>query len=230
MPEKKAVPTAFFQSIWVGRFSAQFQRFGRLDRCWQGGLSKNSMAGLATVSMLAVACAAPTPPADPALASSYEQVINEVVESAIDDLVSQMRRLAAFAPASKVEVKAAGSAGGKADEIGPPRIALAIDRSVGETGQASVASQLFDSSLLQMARRKLTQFEIVEISPTVLGRVQYVLGGKLSRVDVGSRSRGMYRVDLMLTDIKTSRIVAQSSVRFQAQGVDLTPLGTGTTP
>jgi hypothetical protein len=87
-----------------------------------------------------------------------------------------------------------------------------------------------DSALLHTARRKLTQFEIVEISPPVVAKLQYVLGGKLSRVDVASGSRGMYRVDLMLTDIKTSHIVAQSSVRFQAQGVDTAPLGTAVTP
>ena len=178
--------------------------------------------------MLATACAASPCAADPAPAAPYERVIDEAAESAIDDLLSQMRRLTAFASALKPEIPAADSAAGKAGETGSPRIAIAIDRSVGDTGQASIASQVFDSSLLQAARRKLTQFDIVEMSPTVVDRVQYILGGKLSRVDVASR--GMYRVDLMLTDIKTSRIVAQSSVRFQAQGVDTTPLGTAVTP
>jgi hypothetical protein len=197
------------------------------DRCRQRIPSRHLIAGLAAVSMRA-AGAAPAPAVDPTPAAPYERVIDKAAESAIDDLLPQMRRLTEFASALRPDISEANSAVGKAGEIGSPRIAIAIDRSVGETGQASVASQVFDSSLLQAARRKLTQFDIVEMSPTLVGRLHYVLGGKLSRLDVASR--GMYRVDLMLTDIKTSHIVAQSSVRFQAQGVDTTPLGTAVTP
>jgi hypothetical protein len=199
------------------------------DRCRQRVPSRHLIAGLAAVSMLA-AGAAPALAVDPTPAGPYERVINEVIESAIDDLVPQMRRLAAFAPALSVDVRATNSAPGKAGDTDSPRLTIGIDRSVGESTQASVASQILDSALLQVARRKLTQFDIVEISPPVVAKLQYVLGGKLSRVDVASGSRGVYRVDLMLTDIKTSHIVAQSSVRFQAQGVDTTPLGTAVTP
>jgi len=211
----------------VGHRGALFLQFMLQDRCRRRIPPRHLIAGLAAVSMLGAA-AAPALAVDPTPAAPYERVINEAIESAIDDLVPQLRRLAAFAPALEVDVRAIDSAPGKAADTDSPRLTIGIDRSVGESSQASVASQILDSALLQAARRKLTQFEIVEISPPVVARLQYVLGGKLSRVDVASR--GMYRVDLMLTDIKTSHVVAQSSVRFQAQGVDTTPLGSAVTP
>jgi len=155
----------------------------------------------------------------------YELVINGVVDSALEDLLIQMRRLPAFARTPKPDVQEAAVALEKKHAAIPPRTVIAVDHSFGKSGQPSVASDVLDSLLLQTARQKLSQFEVVDASPTVLDRVQYILGGKLTALDtVVSTSRGTFRVDLVLTEFKTSQIVAQTSVRFTAQGVDLKPL------
>ena len=80
------------------------------DRCRQRIPSRHLIAGLAAVSMLA-AGAAPALAVDPTPAAPYERVINEAIESAIDDLVPQMRRLAAFASALRPDIPASGLRG-----------------------------------------------------------------------------------------------------------------------
>ena len=163
--------------------------------------------------------ASPSP--EPSLEPPYELVINGVVDSALEDLLIQMRRLPAFAP----DFQKAALTPDKKEAPGPSRTVIGVDRSVSTSGQPSAASEVLDSLLLQTARQKLTQFEVLQASPAVLKRVQYILNGTLTPLDtVVSTSRGTFRIDLSLTDAKTSHIVAQISVRFNAQGVDLKPL------
>ena len=188
--------------------------------------------GAVLLSLAIVASAAQAPcRAEPSLEPPYELVINSVVDSALDDLLLQMLRLPAFASALASDPHEAVSASGKKDVVARPRIVIGVDHSVVDrTHQQSVASQLVDSVLLQTARQKLSRFEIVDAGPSVLDRVQYILGGRLNPLDtVVTTSRGTFRVDLLLTEFKTSQIVAQTSVRFEAKDVDLRPLGTGLT-
>jgi|SRR5438874_1797507 len=194
------------------------------DRFSAGTTPKRSITGFAL--LLLAACAVPAPiPTEGSLEPPYELVINGVVDSALEDLLIQMRRLPAFARTPKPDVQEAAVALEKKHAAIPPRTVIAVDHSFGKSGQPSVASDVLDSLLLQTARQKLSQFEVVDASPTVLDRVQYILGGKLTALDtVVSTSRGTFRVDLVLTEFKTSQIVAQTSVRFTAQGVDLKPL------
>jgi hypothetical protein len=182
--------------------------------------------------LLVAACAMPAlcsaqssaDPSPQSLEPPYELVINGVVDSALDDLLIQLRRLPAFAATLSLGVPGANSAPEKKDLVLSPRTVIAVDHSVGKSGQPTVASDVLDSLLMQTARQKLPQFDIVEVSPPVLGRVQYILGGKLTPLDALSTSRGTFRVDLWLTELKTSQIVAQVSVRFTASGVNLKPL------
>jgi hypothetical protein len=154
-------------------------------------------------------------------------VINGVVDSALDDLLLQMRRLPAFAPTPKPDAQEASVAIEKKDPAGHARKVIVVDHSYGKIGLPTVAHQVLDSLLLETAREKWPQFEVVDASPTVLNRAQYILAGRLTPLDAVSTSRGTFRIDLLLTDFKTSYIVAQSSVRFNAAGVDLRPFGTG---
>jgi hypothetical protein len=192
-------------------------------------ISKRSTSGFAFLLLLA-ACAAPAPPAPQGTPEPpYELVINEAVDSALDDLLIQMQRLPAFTPRSKSGVEEAVSPVGKKEEVPASRIVIAVDRSVGKTKQYSVASEVLDSVLLQSAGQKFATMEVVAGSPPVLNRVQYLLAGTLTPLDAASTSRGTFRINLSLTEFKTSHIVAQCSVRFQAQGVDLRPTGSGIT-
>ena len=176
------------------------------------------------LSLLLIACAAPQPAPEASLEPPYELVINGVVDSALDDLIMQMRRLPAFAPTFRSLVQQAPVAVEKNDMAVPPRTVIAVDRSVGKSGQPTAANEVFDALLLETARQKLAQFEIIGANPILLNQTQYVLGGTLTPLDAVSTSRGTFRVDLLLTELKTSYIVAQTSVRFTAQGVDLKPL------
>jgi hypothetical protein len=209
----------------------------RLDRCpgtapvrtflsggrLSGGTNRNgSVSGLALLLVIIVACAAPAPAH--ALEPPYELVINGVVDSALDDLLLQMRRLPAFAPRPTSSTQEGASAPGEKDASARPRAVIAVDRTVDKIGLRSVASEVVDSLLLETARHKLTEFELIDASPALAGRAQYILGGKLTPLDAVSTSRGTFRVDLLLTELKTSYVVAQVSVRFTAEGVDLRPL------
>ena len=190
---------------------------------------KCSMNGFALLLLLA-ACAAPAPPLpEQAPEPPYELVINAAVDSALDDLLIQMQRLPAFAPRTRSDVAEAVSALGKKEEVPASRIVIAVDRSVGKSKQYSVASEVLDSVLLQSAGQKFAPIEVVAVSPPVLNKVQYLLAGTLTPLDAASTSRGTFRINLSLTEFKTSHIVAQCSVRFQAQGVDLRPMGSGIT-
>jgi hypothetical protein len=162
--------------------------------------------------------------AEPSLEPPFELVINGIVDSALDDLLLQMRRLPAFALTPKPDAQEMAAVDEKKDSAVPARTVIAVDYSVGQSGQPSVASDMLDSLLFQTARQKWPQFEVVKVAPTALNRVQYILGGKLTPLDSVSTSRGMFRVDLVLTEFKTSHIVAQASVRFTATGVDLRAL------
>jgi hypothetical protein len=190
--------------------------------------SAKSIAGFAL--LLLGACAAPSPPPVSSPEPHYELVIGGVVDSALEELLTRMRRLPAFAPAPKPDVQGADSARGTKGAVVPSRVVIAVDRSVGKVGQRTAASQLLDSVLLQAARQKLIQFDVVEVSPAILSRVQYILAGKLSPLDAAMTSREAYRVDLVLSDFRTSHIVAQCSVQFEARGVDLAPSATAVTP
>src|SRR5437667_4446608 len=153
-------------------------------------IQSRSISSLALLPLLAAFVTPASSAQEPSLEPPYELVINSVVDSALDDLLVQMRRLPAFAPALKSDV---GGAAGTVDN----KVVIAVDRSVGSTGQPTAAHELLDTLLLQSARQKLSQFEVVEASPAVLKRVQYVLGAKLSSIDtVVTAPRGTFRVDL----------------------------------
>lgn len=159
----------------------------------------------------------------------YELVIGTVVDNAFDDLITQMRRQPAlfriFAPAKKV----AGAPENK-DAAGAEGVVVLVDRTVGSKGLRSVAVELLDPLLVQIARGKFPDAHVVDGTrppppgaPSV-SSVQYILGGSLSSLDPLVRtSNGTFRFDLSLIDTKTDYIVAQVSVRFTAKGVNLEP-------
>src|SRR5262249_52629588 len=156
--------------------------------------------------------------AQPSLEPPYELVINGVVDSAVDDLLVQMQRIPGLAAIPTPANQLPGSAAGQRD-AGSPRVVISIDSAVDKQGLRSVASEVVDSTLMEIARQKLSQFEIIGSSPALAGRAQYILGARLIPLDSTLSSRGTFRVDLLLTETKTSRIVAQVSVRFNAVGV-----------
>jgi outer membrane protein OmpA-like peptidoglycan-associated protein len=140
------------------------------------------------------------------------------VDYAVDDLLTQMRRLPAFNPPPKT-----GMLGDQKKEE-PPRGIIAVDPAIdGVTGQQTVASRSLDSRLLQRAAEKFAQFDVLPVSATSVGKAQYLLAGTFTPLDAASATRGPFRINLSLTEIKTGLVVAQSVARVRGDGVDTTP-------
>ncbi len=212
----------------------RFMSLGRLsDRKDRKRAATRVLLSVMLVSAAALAPAVAEPPLEP----PYELVINSVVDATLDDLIAQMRRQPAlysmFAPAKKV----AGAPENK-DAAAPGRVVIMVDTTVDREGLRSAAVELLDPLLVQIARQKLPDAEVIDgtgapyrpaplppYGQTSVSSVQYILGGRLSSVDTLLRtSKGTFRFDLLLTDTKTDYIVAQASVRFAAKDVNLEPL------
>jgi outer membrane protein OmpA-like peptidoglycan-associated protein len=177
-----------------------------------------AMRGL-SVRVLALlvlaACAAPPPPLpERPAAPSSELLFDAGVDYAVDDLLTQVRRLPAFNPAPKSGIDKALSK----EEPAPPRGVIAVDPAIdGNTGQQTLASKSLDSRLLQRAAEKFGQFDVVPVSSSSVTKAQYLLAGTLTPLE------GSFRINLSLTDIKTGFVVAQSVARVRSEGVDTTP-------
>jgi outer membrane protein OmpA-like peptidoglycan-associated protein len=181
--------------------------------------------GLIALVLLA-ACGAPPPapvPERPATPSA-ELVFDAGVDYAVDDLLIQARRLPAFNPAPKSNVDRVVSDLLKKDDTVVPRGVIAVDPAIdGNTGQQTIASRSLDSRLLQRASDKFAQFDVVPVSAASLGKAQYLLAGTLTPLDASNATRGSFRINLSLTDIKSGFVVAQSIARIRGEGVDTTP-------
>ena len=170
---------------------------------------------LCVATWLLVACATPQRPAPPTTELAWEPGTAFVV----DDLLIQARKLPQFARAkvliNKVITAVDGSASGK------PVIVLdaVVD---GISGQQTAATRVLDARLLQHATAGFDQFVIVPVAADQLQRAKFVATGTLTIIN---RAGGFtsYRIHLSLTELSTGLVVAQSTVRIKAKGVDATP-------
>ena len=170
---------------------------------------------LCVATWLVVACATPQRPAPPTTELAWEPGTAFVV----DDLLIQARKLPQFARAkvliNKVITAVDGSASGK------PVIVLdaVVD---GISGQQTAATRVLDARLLQHATAGFDQFVIVPVAADQLQRAKFVATGTLTIIN---RAGGFtsYRIHLSLTELSTGLVVAQSTVRIKAKGVDATP-------
>lgn len=178
------------------------------------------------IALIMLAACAPPPPPLPErpAAPSADLLFDAGVDYAVDDLLTQVRRLPAFNPPPKSGVDKAISDLQKKDEPAAPRGVIAVDPAIdGNSGQQTLASKSLDSRLLQRATDKFSQFDVVPVSSASVGKAQYLLAGTLTPLDASSATRGSFRINLSLTDIKTGFIVAQSVARVRGDGVDTTP-------
>lgn len=178
--------------------------------------------------LMVAACAAPPPappPPERPAAPSADVAFDAGVDYAVDDLLTQVRRLPAFTPPPpKSGIDKAIADMQKKDEPPPPRGVIAVDPAIdGNTGQQTLASKALDARLLQRAADKFTQFDVAPVSSAMVGKAQYLLAGTLTPLEGASSTQGSFRINLSLTDIKTGFIIAQSVVRVRADGVDTTP-------
>jgi outer membrane protein OmpA-like peptidoglycan-associated protein len=144
----------------------------------------------------------------PAAAPAPGQPFDKAVVQAADKL---------FASAASAE---AGAAPGE-------RQALVIDPLIDEaTGFRSAATRSMESQIVDLVRTQHPQFEVRELTSETLSQEPLVLLGSLAGVPADGTSGGrpeVYRIWLVLADLKSGRIVAKGAARAASEGVDLTP-------
>jgi outer membrane protein OmpA-like peptidoglycan-associated protein len=135
-------------------------------------------------------------------------------------------------PFDKAVVQAADKlfASAAAAEAGaPPGVpqALVIDPLIDEaTGFRSAATRSMESQIIDLVRTKHPQFEVQELTSETLAKEPLVLLGSLAGVPADGTSVGrpeVYRIWLVLADLKSGQIVAKGAARAAREGVDLTP-------
>jgi outer membrane protein OmpA-like peptidoglycan-associated protein len=132
-------------------------------------------------------------------------------------------------PFDAAVVQAADKLFASAEAGAPPgtRQALVIDPLIDEaTGFRSAATRSMESQIVDLARTKYPQFEVQELTSETLAKEPLVLLGSLAGVPADGTSVGrpeVYRIWLVLADLKSGQIVAKGAARAARDGVDLTP-------
>ncbi len=164
---------------------------------------------------LLVACATPDRPLPPISELAWEPGTAFVV----DDLLIQARKLPQFAPPKVLLEKVLKAV--KVSASSKPVIVLdsVVD---GISGQQTASTRVLDARLLQHATAEFDQFAIVPVAADQLPRAKFLVTGTLT---ITGREGGFtrYRVNLSLTELSSGLVVAQSTVRIKAKGVDATP-------
>ena len=170
---------------------------------------------LCAATWLLVACATPNRPAPPTGELAWEPGTAFVV----DDLLIQARKLPQFTRVKALLDKVINAVDGSG--VGRPVIVLdsVVD---GISGQQTASTRALDARLLQHATSEFDQFDIVPVAVDQLQRAKFLATGTLTVV---GRAGGFtsYRVHLSLTELSSGLVVAQSTVRIKAKGVDSTP-------
>jgi hypothetical protein len=152
-------------------------------------------------AVLLAGCAAPQ-----ATAVSDELPFDQAVARATDNLVSQTQKLPAFLV--KVESKLA-------------KKSVVIDSMIDSgSGQQTMATKQLEKWVADRLGAN-EQFEVLPFQMASLNKAQYLLTGTMTRSQVGSK--GSFKINLALTDIKSGNSVAQSSAVCGETGVDTSP-------
>ena len=162
------------------------------------------VAGLAGCSAMQQLSSALSPGATQAAATPPGQPFDEAVVEAADKLFSS----AASTVASSTP--------------GAPQ-ALVIDPLIDEaTGFRSAATRSMESQIVDLVRTKHPQFEAQELTSETLAQEPLVLLGSLAGLPADGTPE-VYRIWLVLADLKSGQIVAKGAARAASDGVDLMP-------
>jgi outer membrane protein OmpA-like peptidoglycan-associated protein len=188
------------------RSGSYYRAAARLERGRMVALTMAVLvvAGLAGCSGLRHLSSALSPGATQADAAPPGQPFDKAVVQAADKLFASA--------ASTVASSAPGS-----------RQALVVDPLIDEgTGFRSAATRSMESQIVDLARTKYPQFEVQELTSETLAQEPLVLLGSLAGQPADGTPE-VYRIWLVLADLKSGRIVAKGAARATSDGVDLTP-------
>lgn len=175
---------------------------------------------LCTCALLAgCQASAPTLPERPA-ALLTAAAFNQAIDHAVDDLLIQAQHLPEFQP----------PAPGALDKLlrqeqpAAARVRIALDGALdGKTGQQTQATRFLDERLLARAVARFTTMEVVPMADAAAGTARFVLTGTLTPLDSRTGKSASYRINLSLSDTRTSLVIAQASARASGESVDTTP-------
>ena len=161
---------------------------------------------LHVAALLTIVCLAACSPRGP-------QTFEKAAAQATDALVGQTGKLPAFLATLESTM---------VDDKGPKR-GIVLDPMLDlVTGQQTETTALLERRVTQRMTLKFPQFEFLPFQAANLTRAQYLLTGTLSRVPNEQQQR-LVRIDLALTDIKSSSVVAQASALAIEENLDTTP-------
>ena len=162
-----------------------------------------ALSALVPVTLVLAGCAAPVATSD-----TNELPFEQAVALATDGLIKQTQKLPGFL--AKMEAKVS-----KRGLLVDPM----IDASSGQ--QTGVTKQL-EQLVTDRLRANYEQIEILPFQAANLPKAQYLLTGTTSRVQ-SDKPVSAFNINLAITDMKTGKVVAQSSARSRDQGLDATP-------
>ena len=152
---------------------------------------------------LVAGCATPG-----ATSSTNELPFEQAVAVATDGLIKQTQKLPGFL--AKMEAKVA-----RKDLLVDPM----LDASSGQ--QTGITRQL-EQLVTNRLRENWAQVDVVPFQSGNLAKAQYLLTGTTSRVQSDKPVRA-FNINLAITDLKTGKVIAQSSARSSDEGLDATP-------
>ena len=162
-----------------------------------------ALNALVPMTLVLAGCAAPVATSD-----TNELPFEQAVALATDGLIKQTQKLPGFL--AKMEAKVS-----KRGLLVDPM----IDASSGQ--QTGVTKQL-EQLVTDRLRANYEQIEILPFQAANLPKAQYLLTGTTSRVQ-SDKPVSAFNINLAITDMKTGKVVAQSSARSRDQGLDATP-------
>ena len=186
-------------------------------------LARSRTAALAGGWLLAAAvliagCATPPPPAPPPpppplperpAPQRSDLTLEQGIAFAVDDLFIQLQRLPAFAPRVSDKV------------VEVRRSVIVVDTIIdAATGQQTQATLLAEALVYERTRDKFKQFDVFAATPEYLKRAEYVVTSTMTPV---KDERGVYRLNMAMTELRAGLVVAQAAARVRDESVDVTP-------
>jgi outer membrane protein OmpA-like peptidoglycan-associated protein len=166
-------------------------------------MNKALYGSLIVLSLMTVGGCQTPPPV--ARASTQDMPLDQAINVATDALAAQ--------------IKPADGLGGVLAKLDKPKPVLMDPSLDAASGQQTALTRQLDQKVTERLRT-LPYLEMLPFAQSSLARAQYLLAATISRIDAG---KGPYQIHLSLADLKTGKIVAQSSSRARDENYDTTP-------
>ncbi|VWX63483.1 Flagellar motor protein MotB [Burkholderiales bacterium 8X] len=163
------------------------------------------LSGLLLTAVLAgglAGCSTPPPP--PVAVSTEAMPFDRAVQVAVDALFAQLPKQEGLMA--------------KLENSRTKRSVLLDPTIDATTGQQTTATQLLDRRIAERAGTMSERIVLLPFEAANVAKTDYLMTGTLAR------SKGAYKLNLALVDIKTGTVAAQTPVQVMEEGVDMSPL------